>query len=165
MNVRLSLADWSSKTNRERARGGFLHQGDWKTMYERGKWEFLFACSPLFFRWSLSEKMCLRHLLLCLLGVIVIVNGESFIYPFVVRVFASSSSSSKSSEQKWKCSIRNRVVWLQVQWKKIIEWNFSKSDFKEIGVSTKLSYINIISYTQFYYPRSIPSRTRYCIPW
>lgn len=31
---------------------------------------------------SITEKMCLRHLLLCLLvGVIVIVNGESLIYP------------------------------------------------------------------------------------
>lgn len=71
---------------------------------------------PPFFRWSLSEKMCLRHLLLCLLGVIVIVNGESLIYPFVVRVLASSSSSSKNpwSEQKnGKCSIRNRVVRLE----------------------------------------------------
>lgn len=42
-----------------------------------------FACSPPFFSViSITEKMCLRHLLLCLLvGVIVIVNGESLIYP------------------------------------------------------------------------------------
>lgn len=78
MNVRLPLVDWSSKTNRERARGGFLlHQRDWKNDVREEQVRIpFFACSPPFFSViSITEKMCLRHLLLCLLvGVIVIVN-------------------------------------------------------------------------------------------
>lgn len=115
MNVRLPLVDWSSKTNRERARGGFLlHQRDWKNDVREEQVRIpFFACSPPFFSViSITEKMCLRHLLLCLLvGVIVIVNGESLIYPLCFLLLENVIRNVKMCILEIEWYMIGREVW------------------------------------------------------